>query len=71
MRIPTRVYANTWQGGHIVPPPNLNRVNRNKEEEQILPTICGLHHGPLDADLLCQRLTMHLQFDIETLTDII
>ena len=23
----TRVYANTWQGGHIVPPPASNRVN--------------------------------------------
>ena len=27
VRISTCVYANTWQGGHIVPPPALNRVN--------------------------------------------
>ena len=28
IRIPTCVYANTWQGGLIRPPPTLNRVKR-------------------------------------------
>ena len=40
VRISTCVYANTWQGGHIVPPPALNRVNQQKPFKESCQLVC-------------------------------
>ena len=57
----TRVYANTRQGGHIVPPPALNRVKTRGKKWEVNSGSASLSPGDSQLQSL-QSSQLHVQY---------